>query len=619
MSTLVLAGLAVLVAVVVGLALVGRARRGPAEPEGPRTVAELVALRAEQAAAAAEPGTKPAVERARAPGGDRPAAATELAVGPTSADADEPAPDAGPGQRWPAARVRRAAEPDPGPRQSEPDAAPRRPEPAERPPAPAPAAAADAEIDLNGDDTPWRRAALMSAGAGTGAPIAYVPKLVSPPSRDGQRIEETPVWNEPGDDPQDDEWTGWADWDAVDAEVEAETRASTRADGRPPRVPGQGGGPDRVRLVAVDQHAATPDDHPPGTRPTALTVVGDPPRPQVEAAAPAPVDPAIAAAPVADTSTAAPAPVVPPPFKYASPPVVAAAPAAHPVPGSPPDDDPVLVDPDPPGPASQVPARSPRRPLRTPAEQAAEQAAADLALLRTLGYADPSLLPQSAPVVSLVSRTRTDEPAAPAMSGVPQPLGFRAADHHGKPVPLAAVTLLDDRGQQVAATTADAVGAGELQVPNPGAYMLVARAPGHQAGAVAVTVADAPAFAEVVLTRSASVHGVVFGEDGPIAGARVTLVQDGEIVEAVDSGPDGSYRLDDVIAGEYGLSVAAAGCEPFAAMAVVPDETDLCQDVELEPALPQADQDETGQDAAGFQDVAEMLLGGQGRTSGGSR
>jgi hypothetical protein len=246
-----------------------------------------------------------------------------------------------------------------------------------------------------------------------------------------------------------------------------------------------------------------------------------------------------------------------------------------------------------------------RRPLRSPAEQAAEQAAADLALLRTFGYADPGLRPDSSPVVSLASPHGPEPEPAPA--GDAQPVRFRVLGHDGAAVGRAAVTLLDDRGREAASGTAGADGAGSVDAPRPGAYVLVARAPGHQAVAVAIAVSDGPAGTDLVLTRSASVAGGVYGEDGPIAGARVTLVQDGEIVDAVDSASDGGYRLDDVPAGEYGLSVAAAGCEPFAALLVVPEETAVRQDVELESALAQTEHDDAGSD---FPDVADLLRGG---------
>jgi hypothetical protein len=98
----------------------------------------------------------------------------------------------------------------------------------------------------------------------------------------------------------------------------------------------------------------------------------------------------------------------------------------------------------------------------------------------------------------------------------------------------------------------------------------------------------------------------------------VTLVQDSEIVDAVDSAADGGFRLADVPPGEYGLSVAAAGCEPFADLLVVPEETAARRDVELESALQQTDPDDDGSNfaGAGFADVAELLRGGGQRPPG---
>ena len=93
----------------------------------------------------------------------------------------------------------------------------------------------------------------------------------------------------------------------------------------------------------------------------------------------------------------------------------------------------------------------------------------------------------------------------------------------------------------------------------------------------------------MLIARSASVSGSVHGEDGPIGGARVTLVQDGEAVDAVDTGADGTYRIDDIGAGEYGLSVAAAGCAPVASLLDVAEEAAVRHDVELRSASPVAD------------------------------
>jgi hypothetical protein len=76
----------------------------------------------------------------------------------------------------------------------------------------------------------------------------------------------------------------------------------------------------------------------------------------------------------------------------------------------------------------------------------------------------------------------------------------------------------------------------------------------------------------------------------------VTLVQDGEIVDSVDTDHDGGYRIEDIGGGEYGLSVVAAGCEPVAILLDVPDEIDLRHDIDLEPAGVQAGSDRTDDD-----------------------
>jgi hypothetical protein len=37
----------------------------------------------------------------------------------------------------------------------------------------------------------------------------------------------------------------------------------------------------------------------------------------------------------------------------------------------------------------------------------------------------------------------------------------------------------------------------------------------------------------------------------PVRGARVVVRQEGEVVDEVSSGPDGGYRVDDLVEGEY--------------------------------------------------------------------
>lgn len=221
------------------------------------------------------------------------------------------------------------------------------------------------------------------------------------------------------------------------------------------------------------------------------------------------------------------------------------------------------------------------RPRRTPAEMAAEQAAADLALLRTFGFADSSGRLDTEPVVSLTAAHPDD---AVQEAGAEQRIAFRVVGRDGSGIPGASVTLLDDHGRESAAAVAGADGRGELKAPHPGSFVLVSTAADRQPGAVAITVADAATEADVLLARSASLSGTVYGEEGPVVGARLTLVQDGEVVDAVESGADGAYRIVDLAAGEYGLSVSAVDCEPVAVLLDVPDETLLRHDIDLEPA-----------------------------------
>ncbi|OZM84076.1 carboxypeptidase-like regulatory domain-containing protein [Pseudonocardia sp. MH-G8] len=250
------------------------------------------------------------------------------------------------------------------------------------------------------------------------------------------------------------------------------------------------------------------------------------------------------------------------------------------------------------GPPPAIAQQASGRSVRTPDERAAEQAAADLALLRTFGFADPGLRPDQAPVVAMA---RPDEEAGATAAGEAQPVRYRAVHRDATTVAGAAVTLLDDRGGDVAAGTADADGRGEVLAPAPGGYVLVSTAPGHLPGAVAITVTTSPVEADVLLARAASVSGAVHGEDGPVAGARVTLVQDGEVIDATDTDADGGYRIGDIGAGEYGLSVAAPGCQPTATMIDIVEEADLRNDVALTPASPVADADPaTGDVMSGY-------------------
>jgi hypothetical protein len=593
MNALVLIGLVLITAGLVLLAVrfARRVRRQfAARATQPRTVADLVRLREESGDASVVRPSTPAQPAAVAPAAGEPSRADAALP-----DTVEPAPQAQ--QSTPTPRVAPLATTP----QDRPNHATSQPAPtaaAAGAPRPEPAPAGPPPARLDGGDAPWQRGARMAAGLGGGQPWQ---EPLPPPAalRIVPSTEPAVGSTAPVEVAEPIEPAALAPEDAAAAEaptvrlVPAEPEAAAEA-------------PEE----AVESPAAQPE------RATDLPV--------------RPVDPAPDGEPTHAATSLEPAPSGSDAEERGTRPVAAAsvtpeAPEPSPHNGSPERESREAAASDPaelrsveretaiPGgwddmdaedvPAEAVPDRfaeerlaapkapgeraAGRRSRQTPDERAAEEAAADLALLRTFGFVDPGQRPDTAPVVAMARRE--EEP--PTARGKAQPVRYRVIRRDGSVVGGAAVTLLDDRGGDVAAGTADAAGWGELLAPSSGGYVLVSTAAGHQPGAVAITVGNAATVADVLLARSASVFGTVRGEDGPIAGARVTLVQDGEAIDAVDTDACGAYRIGDVGGGEYGLSVAAAGCEPVATLLDVAEEADVRYDIELTPASPVADGD----------------------------
>ncbi|MGI5127049.1 carboxypeptidase regulatory-like domain-containing protein [Pseudonocardia sp. CA-107938] len=253
-----------------------------------------------------------------------------------------------------------------------------------------------------------------------------------------------------------------------------------------------------------------------------------------------------------------------------------------------PDDDPAYEDEEGAGPTgadlaavhAESAAEQDRRPRRTPAERAAEHAAVDVALLRTFGVAETGDRPSAAPIVSLSAATAHPAPRDP--SGPAMPVFVRVSGRDDEPVEAASVALVDDLGTHVAAAETGPDGKVELTAPGPGTYMVVASAAQHQPGAGAVVVAGGPATVTVPLVRSSSVAGSVWGAEEAVAEAQLVLLQDGEVVEEVQSGGDGGFRIADLTAGTYTLSVTASGFEQLEVALDVPVATDVRQDIDLQ-------------------------------------
>jgi hypothetical protein len=203
----------------------------------------------------------------------------------------------------------------------------------------------------------------------------------------------------------------------------------------------------------------------------------------------------------------------------------------------------------------------------------------ELALLGALGLLDPAA--EAEPALTGVDgrRSRPEGPGGPA-----QQIRFRVARRDGSAVPGAEVDLLDEDGQHVATGYADADGCGELQAPHPGSYLMVCVAPEHQPGVATVSVGDGPGEAALLVARSAVLTGSVRASYTPVVAARLTVVQDGEIVGGTHSDSAGAYRISDLGPGGYGLCVTAPGCVPAAVRIDVADGTELQRDIDLQRA-----------------------------------
>ncbi|SDG09436.1 carboxypeptidase-like regulatory domain-containing protein [Pseudonocardia oroxyli] len=215
--------------------------------------------------------------------------------------------------------------------------------------------------------------------------------------------------------------------------------------------------------------------------------------------------------------------------------------------------------------------------------RAAEHAAVDLALLRTLGFADPNPRKGASPVVDMSVEHPDDTPEPPRD---PVAVAFRVTGRDHAPLPDATVALLDHRGREAASAHGDAAGHGSVEAPRPGGYVLVASADGHQPGVVAVRAEHAGASVEVPLVRSSAIAGrVTDAAAEPVASAALDLLQDGELVASATTGAAGDYRFADLAAGEYTIAVQSGGHAPALAAVRVGEEADAEQDVTLPAAV----------------------------------
>ncbi|GAA2725580.1 MULTISPECIES: MFS transporter [Streptomyces] len=192
------------------------------------------------------------------------------------------------------------------------------------------------------------------------------------------------------------------------------------------------------------------------------------------------------------------------------------------------------------------------------------------------------LVSYNAPGAAIPS-ARPAPPADPVPLVAGIPVTGSVQHHDGTTVPRAALTLIDVQGRQIGRGASGEDGRYALSTPGTGSYVLIAAAGGHQPQAVTVTVGERPVELDVVLGGAGRLAGTVRTADGtPVREALVTLTNvHGEVVASTRTGPDGSYVIDELVAGEYTLASSAPAFRPAALQVTVQSARETRQDVEL--------------------------------------
>ncbi len=196
------------------------------------------------------------------------------------------------------------------------------------------------------------------------------------------------------------------------------------------------------------------------------------------------------------------------------------------------------------------------------------------------GHGDYQAVSGALPITNSISDAEIDTPVG--AGGVPVIGHVRRQD--GSHVSGAALTLIDQRGRQVARATGSADGSYSVPSQGPGAYVLIVSAHGHQPQASSVVIGNGPATVDVTLTGSGELTGTVkaAATGAPLASVTVTLTDSrGEVNGAFITTADGTYAFIGVGAGAYTLVASGPGYRPVAVTLTVPDSGVLRHDVEL--------------------------------------
>ncbi|GAA2653760.1 MFS transporter [Streptomyces vastus] len=151
----------------------------------------------------------------------------------------------------------------------------------------------------------------------------------------------------------------------------------------------------------------------------------------------------------------------------------------------------------------------------------------------------------------------------------------------GTPVKDAMVVVTDVRGDVLATGNTGEQGEFEFAGLVPGTVTVGVNAVGHRPAALPVEVgATGVTRVEVGLTAGARLQGIVRAAHGPLADARVTLVDAaGNLAATATTGEDGAYAFADLDSGEY--TVIATGYPPVATALTVNGRGVDDHDIEL--------------------------------------
>ncbi|MFE9020106.1 MFS transporter [Streptomyces sp. NPDC007808] len=176
-----------------------------------------------------------------------------------------------------------------------------------------------------------------------------------------------------------------------------------------------------------------------------------------------------------------------------------------------------------------------------------------------------------------------DEPVAydVLLSGTSGLTGAVRAAGSALPVKDAMVIVTDVRGDLLATAATGEQGEFSFAELVPGAVTVAVNAAGYRPRALPVEIGGTGVTrVEVDLEAGAQVQGVVRAPHGPLADARVTLVDAaGNVVGSATTGADGAYAFTDLDGGEY--TVIATGYPPVATALTVTGRGVDDHDIEL--------------------------------------